>query len=230
MAPDPTPRTGQATPEPPLLLAIDTGSPVTSVAVGRGASVLAHTMSSERHSSEHLLGLIDSALGDAGLTPRDLDGLLTLRGPGSFTGLRIGLATALALHQATGIPAAAAPTLNVLAVAAQTDAVVAVVDALRGEWIAQPFERRQGLMTQRGTAMRIAVSELERFAPATIIGFGLSRIRRALAADTALTFQEPSELATHALRWASSHPIDPNPAALTQPIYYRPPAAKRLDR
>jgi len=217
-------------PESRLLLALDSSSPVTSVAVGRGATILAEAMSSERHSSEHLLALIDAALGEAGLTLRDLDGLLVLRGPGSFTGLRIGLATALALHEATGIPASAVPTLDILAAASQADEAVAVVDALRGEWIAQPFERRQGIVTPRQAATRLAVEELERFAPSPLIGFGLSTIRRTLASASKLTFEEPTELATHALRWASRRPFDPDPATLTQPIYYRPPAAKRLDR
>ena len=93
-----------------LLLAIDSASPRVSVALGElGADLrlLATRDEVVERSSTRLLQLIREVLEEAGKKPQDLEGLLALSGPGSFTGLRIGLSTAFGFHQALGIPAAA---------------------------------------------------------------------------------------------------------------------------
>src|SRR5688572_11573573 len=96
------------------VLALDTGSSLASVAL------LAHGRLSERtapqrESAAPLLQLIQENLDEAGLGVRDLDAIVALAGPGSFTGLRVGLATTLGLFQSTSIRAGAIPTLAVLA-------------------------------------------------------------------------------------------------------------------
>ena len=87
-------------------------------------------------SADGSLCYIDRMLLDHEIVPQ------TIAKPGSFTGLRVGLATVLGLHQALGLPATALPTLEVLGCLGPGDGstVVAVVDALRGEWFAQRFE------------------------------------------------------------------------------------------
>jgi tRNA threonylcarbamoyl adenosine modification protein YeaZ len=210
----------------PLLLALDTGSPVTSVAVARGETVLAHATHAERHSSEQLLTLMQAVLEECALRVAALDGIIALQGPGSFTGLRIGLATAWGLHQAIGVAATAVPSLDVLAAAATEDEAVAVIDALRGEWVAQPFRRDAGLMQPIDEPRRLTLAELERFAPIPLIGFGLFAIRESLPQALRPQLLEPSELATHALRRSALEPPDWNAETLTRPIYYRPPATR----
>lgn len=210
-----------------LVLALDTGSPVTSVALGRGETILAHATSTERHSSERLLTLISQVLHRSGVEISALDGVIALRGPGSFTGLRIGLATAWGLHQALGVAATAVPSLDVLAQVAAGDEAVALVDALRDEWVAQRFRRRGGVMEPVDDARRVAVEELQQFAPWPLVGFGLASVCDALPPGARPPYREPSELATHALRRAALQPPEWDPATLTQPIYYRQPAAKR---
>jgi ribosomal-protein-alanine N-acetyltransferase len=128
-----------------LVLALDAGSPRVSVAVGwRGEALAARSVPLER-SSTQLLALVDEVLAAAGARAADLTGIVALAGPGSFTGLRVGLATALGLYQALGalgVRALALPTLAAMAAAsgAPPDSVViAAVDALRGEWSAQAF-------------------------------------------------------------------------------------------
>ncbi len=164
--------TAEADPGQPLVvLAVDTGSPTVSVALARDGVILSQDEVDIGRSSRRLLPMIDAALADAGVVGADLSGLVALAGPGSFTGLRVGLATTLGLHQALGVPAAAVPTLPTLArsVLAEADGpgrVFALVDVLRDEWACQEFEVTAtgpdagAELRARGKAGRIPVSEL----------------------------------------------------------------------
>lgn len=65
--------------------------------------------------SEHLLTSIDQLLSTAAISPKDLDLIVCSRGPGSFTGLRIGMSTAKGLSAGTGAPLISIPSLDVYA-------------------------------------------------------------------------------------------------------------------
>ena len=124
------------------ILALDTGSPWVSVALARGGGIAAVRAAAMQRSSNQVLEMMREVLAETGLRPADLGGIVALRGPGSFTGLRIGLATALGFHQALGIPATGLSTFEILAAAAEASdgaVILAVVDALRGDWSVQTF-------------------------------------------------------------------------------------------
>ena len=125
----------------PLILAIETATLACSVAVFEGEKVIAH-----RHDigpsyvhAERLLPFIDDVLRDAGIASKELSAIAVSAGPGSYTGLRIGVATAKGLCHALEIPLIATDTLESLAFQASRmttrppDAVVAVLDARRDE-------------------------------------------------------------------------------------------------
>ncbi len=205
------------------LLAIDAGSPRVSVAVGDAEFVLAEAGERRERSSATLLALVDQVLTSAGLRPGDLAGLVALRGPGSFTGLRVGLATALGLHQALGLPAVGVPTLEVLASFGPGDGstVVAVVDALRGDWFAQPF-RSADPPQALGRPRLVSAAEVRQHGPATVVGFAAE----ALGDATGLRVLEPPALAGQAVLQVSRFPVAWDPASLVEPLYLRPPSAR----
>ncbi len=98
------------------ILAIDSATSHQSVAILDGAAVLAHIhRDAEGSHAKFLVGSIDRALRTADLTLRDLDGFAVSIGPGSFTGLRVGLATLLGFRTVVGKPVVAVPTLEAMA-------------------------------------------------------------------------------------------------------------------
>ncbi|HEX9668686.1 MAG TPA: tRNA (adenosine(37)-N6)-threonylcarbamoyltransferase complex dimerization subunit type 1 TsaB [Thermoanaerobaculia bacterium] len=210
------------------VLALDAGSPTVSVALGRGGEVLAARSEAISRSSKRLLQMIDEVLAEAGVEREGLGGIVALRGPGSFTGLRVGLATALGLHLALGVPAAALPTLLVLAAAAACceAEVLAAVDALRGEWTVQPFAGDPPRAL--GEAETVPAAALAARAPVAIIGFGvmaaLPHLAEWSAASEAPRLYEPGPLAPIALSLLPRLTLDWDPALLTDPLYARPPA------
>ncbi|HVT18301.1 MAG TPA: tRNA (adenosine(37)-N6)-threonylcarbamoyltransferase complex dimerization subunit type 1 TsaB [Thermoanaerobaculia bacterium] len=169
-----------------LILAIDTGSPLVSVALGRRGSPAAARAVAVERSSRQLLALVAEVLDELGARPADLGGVVALRGPGGFTGLRVGLATALGFHQALGIKALALPTLltqaawwsaagapEALPAAGPPDVIISAVDALRGEWSAQAFA--PGLFPRALCEMALAAGdELARLAPSRPAGAHLA--------------------------------------------------------
>ena len=89
-----------------------------------------------RSASERLLPVVKKMLGEAGWRLRDLTAIVVVHGPGSFTGVRVGLSAAKGLSEAGGLPLIAVSRLAVLASAARRDdgEVCAVLDAGRGEF------------------------------------------------------------------------------------------------
>src|SRR5262249_13045992 len=98
-----------------------------------------------RGHAERLMGMIGDALAQAGLTVAELGRIAVTAGPGSFTGVRVGIAAVRGLSLATGCPAVGIGTLAVIAERARMLAgarpVLAVLDARRGEVYAQNFDR-----------------------------------------------------------------------------------------
>ena len=207
------------------ILVLDSGSPQVSVAVGRGGEAVAVRSAAVERSSTALLRLIDEALAAAGLRPADLAGIAALAGPGSFTGLRIGLATALGFAQALGIAATAVPTLAALAAEAGAQVpgasprVVAAVDVLRGVWAVQVWEGGIG-----GPMEIVAERDLARFAPATFAGWGAGRLAALPGWPADALLREPGPLAPAALGLLPEDLADWDAGRLTAPIYGRPPA------
>jgi tRNA threonylcarbamoyladenosine biosynthesis protein TsaB len=87
-----------------VILALDTSGEYTDVAVLHAGSVVAHCAEQHHYVAESVLGLVDRAIREAGTDVRSLEAVAVCLGPGSFTGLRTGLATAVALEFGAGVP------------------------------------------------------------------------------------------------------------------------------
>jgi tRNA threonylcarbamoyladenosine biosynthesis protein TsaB len=131
-----------------LLLAIESATRVCSVALARGGEVVAERASHDaRRSDERLLPLIDELLVGAGVRLADVAAFAVSIGPGSFTGLRIGLATVKAFALLDGRPVAPVSTLAALCASAARaprppeGAVAALLDARRGAYYAACVSR-----------------------------------------------------------------------------------------
>jgi tRNA threonylcarbamoyladenosine biosynthesis protein TsaB len=126
----------------PLLLAVETSCRTSSVALLRGEELLAEEQAAAgRSGAESLLPCVDAVLRRAGLALEAVEAFAISIGPGSFTGLRIGVATLKGFAFGTELPIAPVPTLAVLARAAPDtrDPVLALVDARRGEFYAAAY-------------------------------------------------------------------------------------------
>ncbi len=214
--PDPSPE--------PIIMALDTGSPVVSVAVGIGTKVLAEQSLELKESSSRLMYLIDRTLEQASVRLGSVEILLGLRGPGSFTGVRVGMATLQGLAQSIGARVGTFSSLEVLAELGPTggdEPILACVDALRGEWLVQTFSGRESVHEPRLVRSR----DLGESAPCHLIGYGISKICDQLGDLSGLTLTEPGPLAARAVEMFTESRVMWGFEGLKNPLYQRPPAA-----
>ncbi len=128
------------------ILAIETSTLSGSVALINHAGLIgACRLGSETRHSEELMMAIDRILKQSGTLLSDLDGIAVSIGPGSFTGLRIGLATAKGLAMAKDKPMVLVPTMEVIAAAfpRSKGLIVPILDARREEVYWSLFEYRK---------------------------------------------------------------------------------------
>jgi tRNA threonylcarbamoyladenosine biosynthesis protein TsaB len=178
------------------LLAFDTATAATAVAVADGDSVLERrddppAGARPRHTSR-LMALIAELLEEAGWDWDQLDRVAVGVGPGTFTGLRIGIATARGLAQARGLELVGVSTLESLSLNADAENVCAVLDARRGEVFAAAWSRRRSVL-QPATLDPVALAE--RLSPGTLaIGEGAVAFRHVLERSGALIPDDGSDL------------------------------------
>lgn len=173
----------------PLILAIETATRAGGVAVARGESVLASIAgdASVSHSA-NLLEMIDASLRDAAVTLPDVDLFAVAVGPGSFTGLRIGLATAKAFAAHLRRELIGVPTLAAVAHASKLDGnIVALLPAGRGEVFAQMFTMSEGVVTPIDDPQHLSPrAVIEKYAAVERLNFageGVLMIRDAVSND-----------------------------------------------
>lgn len=194
-----------------LILAFDTATHVaTSALVWDGEVVGERTSTPVR-----LLEDVDALLRRGGVRESQLEGIAVGRGPGSFTGLRMGLATARALAFALGLPVAGVSTLAALAAGAPS--ALPVIDA----------KRREIFTLVDGEPRVVNPAELELASGALCVGDGAVRYREVLEEAGAAIPPSGSELHVPRARFHAQLARDFGPAELVEPIYIRVPDAEK---
>jgi tRNA threonylcarbamoyl adenosine modification protein YeaZ len=193
-----------------LILAFDTATDVATSALVDDGEVLGERTSR----AVTLLEDVDALLRQAGARTGDLQGLAVGTGPGSFTGLRVGLATARGLALSLGLPVAGVSTLDALAAGAP--GALPVIDARRGEVFVLHDEPRV-----------LAPQDLQLDAGTVCVGDGALRYRAALEAKGAEIPPDRDERHVPRARFHAQLARDFGPAELVEPMYLRVPDADK---
>jgi universal bacterial protein YeaZ len=116
------------------VLAIDSATDILSVAIAVETGIAEACLDMGLKHAERLMGLVDACLASAGLSRSDIGLVACARGPGSFTGLRIGMAAAKGIACGLGAPYVSVPTLDALAYGLDwfDGAVAPIVDGKKG--------------------------------------------------------------------------------------------------
>lgn len=167
-----------------MMLAFETSGLRGSVAVADGEEIHGASMGEALCHARDLLVLAERLLGGCGLSARDVESVAVGVGPGSYTGMRVGIAAAKALAWARGLPLVGVNSLATLAQNAPTEAslVVPVVDAKRGTVYYGLYERGARGLAERIGASVAEASTLRETLPvgAMLVGSGAPVVARAL--------------------------------------------------
>lgn len=172
-------RTGERAPVGPrvedgVVLAVDTATSVVNVAVGRGGEVLAEeSVLTERRHAELITALIARVMDRAGVDFDALDAVIACVGPGLFTGLRVGVATARSIASVRSLPVVGVSSLEAMAVATEDAGprIVATLDARRGEVAWACFEDGTRRTEDRIDPPGVVLDAIEM--PVTVVGSGV---------------------------------------------------------
>lgn len=217
----------------PILLTLQTAVPAGSLAVTAGRRLLAEiNLDGAGTPTEWLLPTIEDLLRKAGLDMARVDAVAAVRGPGSFTGLRVGLATAKGLAMAAGCPLLGVSSLKCLAMQVPYAAlpVCAMIDARKKEVYAAVYRWEAGQPRQMGDERVIAPEALieELSGEVLFVGGGASVYRtlivrrmadRAHFAPALLNYPRAGAAAALALgEWESGNHLTPEELV---PVYLR---------
>lgn len=225
-------------------LAIDTSTDVAGVALCEGAVCVARSpvggdtaapAAGAQH-GERLLLVIDALLREAGWQKRDLELVVCCTGPGSFTGVRVGVATAKGIALALGLPIVGIGSLEVMAYAhfarrgASADAdeaAIALLDARKGEVFWAAYGNTGALIAGPGHLAAAQVPDLARRVTLPHIFFvGEVASRLALESASIVTTPEtdrPDPVLLARLAMATFERRGPDDLDALEPAYVRPP-------
>jgi tRNA threonylcarbamoyl adenosine modification protein YeaZ len=200
------------------IIAIETATPACAMALRTSDGVeRSLIVADERHHTEALTPGLQGLLLDAHLSAKDIDRVVVDRGPGLFTGLRVGLATAVGLALGANAELVGVTSLEVLAQGAQSagvrGVVLCAVDGRRGEIFLQSFDLDDRVVARDEPSVsrpRVVVDEwLNNSRPVTLTGDGVVRYEalfRELVTGAFFEQSVPSPL--EALRLGAMRPAD----------------------
>ncbi|MBU4149830.1 MAG: tRNA (adenosine(37)-N6)-threonylcarbamoyltransferase complex dimerization subunit type 1 TsaB [Candidatus Omnitrophica bacterium] len=164
------------------ILGIDTSSRILSIALSQDDDIIAEEnhILDRRHSS-FLIPKIQGLLERAGVSIKAVDGFIIGLGPGSFTGLRIGVSAVKGFGIATQKPCIGVPSIDAMAFNAEadTESIVPVIDAKRGRVYSAVYKKRQSHIIKKTDHLLLPIDKLMKKVkgPAIFLGDGLELYR-----------------------------------------------------
>jgi tRNA threonylcarbamoyladenosine biosynthesis protein TsaB len=217
---------------PSLFLCLDTSTPTARVAViDADAQVrFSAEVTADRHAG-HLMPLCAQALQAVAVAPGDLAGIACGGGPGSFTGLRIGLAAAKGLALPTGVPLYVVSSLEALALdilGAGNNTALPCLDAGKGEvYVGAYAADAERLVRELAPSVRVQPAEVAGWAAAlgaaVVAGNGAARYRDRLGTLKVVDVAGPSAVSVGRLALLQRARGEAADLAAVVPSYGRPP-------
>lgn len=244
----------------PLILAVETSAPIGSVAIALGEKMLAEaTFSAPMKHSAELFPAIHNLLRRLGKKPKQIEHIYISTGPGSFTGLRIAVATAKAMQFAAGTKVVTVDTLDVIAANITTNIsrkktnyiqnsrlnkafigkIATILDAKRGQFFIAAYQKKQGKWAKILPDCLInATKFLEKFAipdkPVWLLGPGLVYHKDKFKADGIFFMDKrywmPRAAKVHLIGWEKALASQFSDALTLKPAYLRRPEAEEKYR
>ena len=171
------------------VLAIDCAASILSAAVSVKDEIFYAEAQPGLRQSEHVMDLIDSQMKKAGLLPRDLEGVLCMGGPGSFTGLRIGFSIAKGLALSLSIPFSPVPTLDCVAYGINNNLdkglILAVIEARKNAYFYAFFRGQERITHDRDADPGQIAREISSYSEKVIMtGSGTNQLYLSMPEDT----------------------------------------------
>ncbi len=184
------------------ILALETSTMACSVALQSGSILVERHAEEQRAHARIILGMVDQLLAQSGLTLKSLDAIAYGAGPGSFTGVRIGLSVAQGLGFSNDLPlvpvSSLAAVANTSLCGADEKAVRVAQDARMGEIYSGRYAIRDGQLIALEAERLCAASDLELRGDDLLAGDGWERdpVLRAFASDRQIVARWPEARAT----------------------------------
>jgi tRNA threonylcarbamoyladenosine biosynthesis protein TsaB len=216
-----------------LILGLDSALGPCSAAVWRDGQVIAEVAEETAKAEAVLLPMVAAVMGQAGIAYDALDRIAVTLGPGSFTGLRVGIAAARGLSLAARRPAVGITTFEALAAGldpadVQGRDILVAIEAGRGDVYAQAFA--PDLTPRTGPACLAPAAALDLISAAgsaVVAGNGGDLLRAALAAPE-LVFLAARPVTAGVVAGRGALRQDAETAAPPEPLYLRNPAFRRV--
>ncbi|MBF0777059.1 tRNA (adenosine(37)-N6)-threonylcarbamoyltransferase complex dimerization subunit type 1 TsaB [Streptococcus azizii] len=205
------------------VLAFDTSNQALAVALVENERLQAEmTLAVKKNHSTSLMPTIDFLMQSVGWQPADLERIVVAQGPGSYTGLRIGVATAKTLAYTLGIDLVGISSLQTLVPKGVAGLVVPIIDARRNHVYAGFYEERQSVKSDAYLSFESLLEEVSVYGQVTFVGEVAAFIDQIRGALPKARYQET-------LPSAYQLALDGEVAATSEVISFEPHYLKRVE-